>query len=60
MKLGDLIKNTANGWIGIILETDIGDFRDIRIMVLHTNGIEQSPFETISATWSWEVLNEEL
>jgi hypothetical protein len=60
MKVGDLIKNTANGWIGIVLETDIGGFRDIRVMVLHTNSLTQKAFETTTATWSWEVLNEEL
>jgi len=55
MKTGDLVKCQSTGWLGIIVETDIGSFKDLGIKILDS----RSPsFGLVvrQATWGWEVL----
>lgn len=55
MKVGDLVKCRSTGWLGMIAETDVSQFKDIRIRILDS----RSPtFGMIvqQAAWQWEVL----
>ena len=55
MKVGDLVKCASTGWLGIIVETDVSQFKDIRIKILDSRS---DTFGMIvqQATWQWEVL----
>ena len=55
MKVGDLVRCESTGWLGIIVETGIGSFKDIGVKILDS----RSPsFGLVvqQATWQWEVL----
>lgn len=55
MKIGDLVKCASTGWLGIIVETDIGSFKDLGIKILDS----RSPAYGLvvqQAKWQWEVL----
>ena len=56
MKAGDLVKCASTGWIGMIIETDVSQFKDIRIVILDSRS--HNPIGSIvqQATWQWEVL----
>ena len=55
MKIGDLVRCESTGWLGIIVETNIGSFKDLGIKILD----RRSPAYGLvvqQATWQWEVL----